>query len=315
MSNQLRVAFVGGHGRSGSTLLARLLACTDSVFAAGEVCYVWEQGVLRDRMCSCGQPFSRCEFWQAVGDAAFGGWSTEVAERGLALRKQVDRNRFVPRLVAPRAFPSHEQALRQYADMYGQVLRGIRDVSGAQVVVDISKNPSTGYLLRQVPEVDLRVIHLVRDVRGVAHSWSKLVSRPDRDGAAMTRLSYTRTTVEWEAFNVMVEGLGLLGVPRTLLRYEDLIRNPEPSLRRVLRLIGAPEADGPLDFIQGSTVQLAPGHEVTGNVMRFRSGSEQLRLDEEWRTALPTSRRRAISVGAAPALVRYGYVPPRRVSA
>lgn len=310
MDDALRIAFVGGHGRSGSTLLARLMGSVEGVFSAGEVCYVWEQGFLRDRMCSCGEPFSRCAFWQAVGDEAFGGWTREVAERGLALRKQVDRNRYVPKLTAPQAFRAYEPLLREYSDMYAAVHRGIRVASGARVVVDTSKNPSTGYLLHQATGVDLRVVHLVRDARGVAYSWAKVVSRPDRDGAPMTRLSHRRTAVEWTAFNAMVEGLRALGEPRMLLRYEDLIQAPEPTLRSVLRFSGdgllPDEPD--LAFVQGSTVTLATGHEVTGNPMRFRSGAEQLRLDEEWRTALSPKERRAITVAASPGLLRYGYL-------
>lgn len=307
----MRVAFIGGHGRSGSTLLARLLGSVDGVFSAGEVCYIWEQGVLRDRICSCGQPFSRCEFWQGVGEVAFGGWTEKVAREGLALRKQVDRNRYVPRLATPALYPAYRSRLEQYAEMYARVHHGIRETSGAKVVVDISKNPSTGYLLRQMPDVDLRTIHLVRDAHGVAYSWAKVVSRPDRDGAPMTRLPHGRTALEWSTFNALVEALGALGVPRVLARYEDFIASPEATVRRLLEFLGVPVGPTTLDFIQGSTVTLPAGHEVTGNVMRFRSGPEELRLDEEWRTALPPRRRALITAVAAPALVRYGYLGRR----
>ncbi len=310
----LRVAFIGGHGRSGSTLLARMMGAVDGVFSAGEVCYIWEQGVLRDRICSCGKPFSACGFWQQVGDVAFGGWTTQIAERGLALRKQVDRNRYVPQLAAPAAFPSFKEKLADYGHMYRQVLHGIQVASGAKVVVDISKNPSTGYLLRQIEDVDLRVVHLVRDVHGVAYSWAKVVSRPDRDGAPMTRLTYARTAREWTAFNAMVEGLGVLGESRMLLRYENLIGDPLGSLRRVLPFVGQPVGPDTLSFIDGVMVSLPQGHEVTGNPMRFRSGPEELRLDEEWRTALSPRKRVAISVASAPGLLRYGYARPAKAT-
>ncbi|NHI20845.1 sulfotransferase family protein [Phycicoccus endophyticus] len=304
------MAFIGGHGRSGSTLLGRLLGSVDGVFSAGEVCYVWEQGVLRDWICSCGEPFSRCDFWQAVGQEAFGGWTTDVAERGLALRKLVDRNRYVPKLLAPGAFPGYARAEREYAQMYSAVHRGIARASGARVVVDTSKTPSTGYLLRRIPQVDLRVVHLVRDVHGVAYSWAKKVPRADRDGALMTRLSHRRTALEWTAFNALVEGLGLLGEPRLLLRYEDLVAAPETRLRDVLGFVGEGllPAEPGLGFLEADTVTLARGHEVTGNPMRLQGGAIQLRLDQEWRRAMPRSQRRAITTAAAPGLVRYGYL-------
>lgn len=302
----LRVAFIGGHGRSGSTLLSRMLGNMSGVFAGGEVCYVWEQGMLRDRLCSCGQPFSRCPFWQAVGDHAFGGWTREIAQRGLELRKAVDRNRYMPMLAAPALFPRFAPKLREYTQMYRAVHQGISCASGARLVIDSSKYPSTGFLLRQVDDLDLRVIHLVRDVHGVAYSWAKAVARPDRDGALMTQYSYRRTSTEWLAFNAMVEGLGALGVPRTMVRYEDLIERPQDVLSRLLRFCDVP-GDVSTMF-SGDRVTLLSDHGVTGNPMRFQTGPMQLRLDLQWRTAMPASARRTISAGTVPGLLRYGYV-------
>ena len=74
MTTAVPVAFVGGHGRSGSTLLSRVLGAVPGFVTVGELCYLWDQGVLMDRMCGCGKSFSECEFWTAVGKEAFGGW-------------------------------------------------------------------------------------------------------------------------------------------------------------------------------------------------------------------------------------------------
>src|SRR5205085_9431203 len=73
VNERVRVLYVAGTGRSGSTLLARILGRADSVFAAGELRYVWQRGLLEDRVCGCGEPFSRCPFWSEVVDRAFGG--------------------------------------------------------------------------------------------------------------------------------------------------------------------------------------------------------------------------------------------------
>ena len=46
--------------------------------------------------------------------------------------------------------------------------------TGTEIVVDSSKHPSLAFCLR-TSDVDLRVVHVVRDIRGVAYSWSKTI--------------------------------------------------------------------------------------------------------------------------------------------
>jgi hypothetical protein len=307
MSTAVPVAFVGGHGRSGSTLLSRVLGAVPGFVSVGELCYLWDQGVLMDRMCGCGQPFSQCEFWTAVGKDAFGGWDNVDARALLTLRKSVERVRYTPLLSAPALAPGYAGRLREYAAAMSTVYHSIRAVSGADVVVDTSKYPSSAYLLRHVPGVELRLVHLVRSVYGVCYSWSKTVARPDRDGKPMPQYPPTRTAAEWSAFNLLLDALRLRGVPTRLVHYEDFVAAPRETLAGIVRFLGAEPTEADLAFVGESSVELPRDHSVAGNPMRFRSGPEQLRLDEAWRTELDPKARRLISVVSGPAILRYGY--------
>ena len=100
----------------------------------------------------------------------------------LALQKRVDRNRYIPSMVAPRLRPAAQADLERYTDVLSRLYRGIGEVAGARVVIDASKHASTAFLLRRVPGIDLRVVHLVRDSRGVAYSWTKEVKKPEVTG-------------------------------------------------------------------------------------------------------------------------------------
>ncbi|MFB9964738.1 sulfotransferase [Sinosporangium siamense] len=93
-----RVIFLGGLGRSGTTLLERMLGEMPGVLALGEVVHLWARGVLADEKCGCGEAFSLCEHWRSVGEHAFGRWSCELAERVTELRERVDRTRHIPAL-------------------------------------------------------------------------------------------------------------------------------------------------------------------------------------------------------------------------
>ena len=302
------VAFVGGHGRSGSTLLSRVLGAVPGFVAVGELCYLWDQGVVMDRRCGCGRSFSDCEFWTAVGKEAFGGWDQVDARRLLTLRKAVERVRYTPLLSAPAVAPDYRRKLREYAAAMSAVYASVRTVSGAEVVVDTSKYPSSAYLLRHVPDVELKLVHLVRSVYGVCYSWSKTGARPDRDGKPMPTYPPARTAAEWGAVNLLLDALRLRGVPAELVHYEDFVAAPRETLAGIVRfLLGrdAPVAD--LEFVGESSVELPRDHSVAGNPMRFRSGPEPLTLDEAWRTKLDPKARRVISLVSAPAILRYGY--------
>lgn len=311
---RVRVAFVGGHGRSGSTLLSRILDSVPGVTAVGELRYVWDQGVLRDRGCGCGCDFSSCEFWQAVGREAFGGWSRSTAERAVALRHLVERTRYIPLLTAPGLSATFSRNLSEYTDLMSTVFRAVAKVSGGDIVVDTSKYPSTAYLLRRVPGVELRLVHLVRSSHGVCWSWTKTVSRPDRDGKPLARYPYWRSALNWDVDNAAIDVLGAQGVPRVLVRYEDLVEEPGEQVRRVLDALGVSVGSTALDFTAGGSVTLSKDHSVAGNPNRFTTGTQVLRLDDEWQRRMHPSSRRAITVVTAPGLLRYGYLGRRASS-
>ena len=306
VTDPVRVLFMAGMGRSGSTIVSRLLGQVPSVCSVGELCYVWDQGVLNDRTCGCGQTFHRCPFWQTVGRHAFGGWEHVDAEEAVRLRRGVERTRFVPALATGRSTPAFAERLDRYTRLMASVYAGIQAASGSDVVVDSSKYPASAYLARQVPAVDLRLLHLVRDSRGVAYSWAKLVNRPDRDGKPLARFSPTRSAVDWNLYNTFLEAMPRFGVKTLRVRYEDFVADPAGTLTGVLDFAGR-GAVADLDFVLGHEVELRPTHNVAGNPMRFRSGRERLVRDDAWTRDMPVAQRRLVTALTSPGLLRYGY--------
>ncbi len=74
-----RVLFLGGLGRSGTTLLERILGELPGVTPLGEVVHLWQRGIRADEKCGCGVRFAACPFWQRVGEHAFGGYRAPVS--------------------------------------------------------------------------------------------------------------------------------------------------------------------------------------------------------------------------------------------
>src|SRR5689334_4402568 len=87
----VRVLYIGGFGRSGTTLLNRMLGELPDVCAIGETVNLWHQGLLRNERCGCGCAFFDCPFWREVGRRAFGGWSSIDPDYVSALKSSIDR--------------------------------------------------------------------------------------------------------------------------------------------------------------------------------------------------------------------------------
>lgn len=79
------VLYVAGSGRSGSTLLERVVDRVPRCFPVAEVVFLWQGGVRDNAPCGCGVPFRECPFWIRVGEEASGGWEGFDVDGLLAL--------------------------------------------------------------------------------------------------------------------------------------------------------------------------------------------------------------------------------------
>jgi hypothetical protein len=304
------VLFIGGFGRSGSTLVERVIEATPQAVSLGEVVHLWKRGLLENELCGCGTPFSECPFWTSVGQSAFGGWSNVDVAEVIALHDAVDRQRRVLRTLRPRTEAARAEILR-YTSYFRAVYEAVAEVTGAQVVVDSSKHGSLAVALGNDPQIDLRVLHLVRDSVAVAYSWSKEVSRPETGGQdEMVRYSTLRASALWTSNNLLVQLARIARTPVHRMRYEDFVRAPSASLSRVWRALSLPGEYEPI-IEAGVGVDLERGHSIGGNPMRFTEGPLVIRPDETWRSAMPPRQRRTVKVCTAPMRAWLGYLGSR----
>lgn len=309
----VRVAFIAATGRSGSTLVSRVLGAVPGVCSVGELCWLWNYGLLRNRTCGCGRPFLDCPFWGAVGDSAFGGWANVDADRAISLRRRLTARAHLPALWAEDVRGRRSPDLAEYQGLLSALYRGISAASGARVVVDNSKQAAVGLIGRSTDGVDLRLVHLVRRSHGVAYSWAKHVARSDLGGDEMRRRSPGRTAARWTLDNAMYEGIGRSGTPRLLLRYEDFVADARSAAEEVLRFLSVEAAHDDLAFVRRDSVDLGTDHSVWGNPMRLRTGREELTPDEAWRSKMSPNDRRLVTAVSAAGLARYGYLRPGRL--
>ncbi|MET8282583.1 sulfotransferase [Micromonospora sp. NPDC005174] len=298
----MKVVYLTGWNRSGSTVLGNLLGELPGVVHVGELYYLWRNGVLgtgTNTSCGCGETLTGCPLWSRVVARVAGPDPAGEARRIVGEQRRHVRVRHTGVRLAevagrrPRPAGVTEVA-RRMVDTY----RVVAEETGAEVVVDGSKYPAEAAVLLGDAGLDLRVLHLVRDPRAVAHSFA----RPKQ---YLPQMSAARSTGMWTAMNVASDRIGRAAGERYLrLRYEDFAAAPREVLSRVLRwadLPGEPPV-GP----DGRAV-LGVNHTVTGNPDRLRRGPTTIRPDLAWRDALPARAAAVATTLAVPVLRRYGY--------
>jgi len=307
------VVYIGGDARSGSTLLELILDHVPGFTAVGELNYIWERGLMKNELCGCGRRFRECPFWQRVGEEAFGGWEELDLNEMLKLERSVTRLRRWPLLFLARLQGrSFKKAVREYAGRMERVYLAVAAVSACPIVVDSSKSPCLALLLGLMPNVRPRIIHMVRDSRGVAFSWTRHVLRSGAAaGSYMPTFTPWHSSIVWTVKNLEHELMKARGIPHLFVRYESLVRSPRREIDRVLDYadVVVPEQDRA--FLDEGTITLGTNHTVSGNPMRFRRGRTPVKLDDEWRSAMSLRQRVLVSVVTAPLLLAYRY---RRVS-
>jgi hypothetical protein len=281
--------------------------------AIGEIGRLWDKGLIDNTECGCGLPFSHCPFWTDVGNVAFNGWRNIDAEHAVRIRTvtELERRhlsvpRALPLMVTPQLSRKYRTALREYVGLMGRLYGAIDRVSSGAVIVDSMKLPAHVYAMRRVPGIDLRVLHLVRDSRGVAYSGRRRVARQGGPpGGLRAQSPPVKTAARWMWINLAFHLLARTGVPTMLMRYEDLVGAPRSQLLNVGKFTGSRLRDVDMEFVRDGTVELPADHLVAGNRVRLVAGQVALRADEEWRTALSPRDRRLVELVTWPLLRFY----------
>lgn len=203
---RIKVAYVIGCGRSGSTLLSSLLGKHSQIANLGEVynySNFFQSAAKHDRHCGCGTKLLECPTWAKVRSSL----KDAIGDEFPTLK---DRN------------------LNEFQKNNETFLEVVAREMNAPVLLDTSKRFYRLRLLLKCPNVDVRIIHMVRDPRAYALSqWTK----SKQSGATTSYYAYCR---RWLLKNLAVGAFFGRRVNYLLLTYESLSANSEAALRRVI---------------------------------------------------------------------------------
>ena len=297
-----RVLYITGMTRCGSTMLGNTLNEIPGVLHVGELHYMWRNGILgagTNSSCGCGAGLTDCPLWSSVLASPAVPASHGDARRMLAVQDRHLRTRHTPaRLAEARGSRAAPPAVVELTEAVAALYRELTAQLGVRLIVDSSKYPAEAAALLGRDDLDVRVLHMVRDPRATAFSYQSGKSY-------VARMTPLRSTAYWSGINAASDLVGVGAKDRyKRIRHEDFAREPRRVLDEVMRFAGAPEAN-PVD--DEGRVRLGDNHTVTGNPDRLNRGLVTIRAGDRWRTELAWPPRAVTTAGAGLQMYHYGY--------
>lgn len=320
-----RLVYILASSHSGSTLLAMLLGSHPEICTAGEL-KATSLGDPDHYRCSCRELIRQCPFWAEVRSAmARRGFDFDVTRAGTDVRSS--GSPYVRRLLRPLhrgpllektrdaalwLSPGWRRDLSRIQARNLALVESLLEVTGARMVVDSSKvGIRLKYLLR-IPELDVKVVRIIRDGRAVSVTYSRPHELADardpsmRRGGNGDRWSEAARCIregarQWRRSNEEAEQI-VKCLPRNSwmqVRYEDLCSDIDGVLERLFEFLEVDPRKRVADF-------RAKSAHVIGNGMRFDQNS-QIRLDERWRATVGLHELSEFHAVAGALNFQYGY--------
>lgn len=261
--------YIMGVGRSGSTLLERLLASAPGAAGMGEAHCLWRLP-LDSLTCSCGAAGPECPVWRET--LARAGLRLDDLPDIAALETEAIRHRRILRRALSIQRFADDPSVHRFLKIQNALFTSFAEVSGASLLIDSSKAAPRAWALAAWPQT--RIVWITRGSKAVSASWRNRKHDPSL-GAAMPVKSAAALTRERLVTSVSA---GLLaqrtGVAR--IRCEDLADDPQAALRASL----GPGISGAVAWRGDRAFAPDPDyHSLSGNPDRFTDGDIAIRPD------------------------------------
>ena len=144
----IKVIYIAGWGRSGSTILDGILGQVPGLVSVGEIKFLWERGYLQNRRCSCGEPFRSFPFWTEVMTLALPAITRDQV-MALDRASRRTRTRHLPPMLLRGSLARYAPDLDWYRTALAKLYRAVLQAGDGDIVVDSSKYPSYAFMLKQ----------------------------------------------------------------------------------------------------------------------------------------------------------------------
>lgn len=204
----IKLIYVIGSGRSGSTLLTRLLGNHSQIVDVGEIYNLknyFESAEEKTRYCSCGELLNTCVYWKDIKQE---------------LKEILDEE--TPNL--------KDKYLPHFEKNNFHLFRLILQKTNKTIIVDSSKRFYRLKLLEKSDKFDVLILHLVRDPRAYAYS-----SLHEKEKIIENKIYIYLSVLKWLRKNLSMKLLLGQKSNYLMVKYEDFVANPDLEIAKVLQ--------------------------------------------------------------------------------
>jgi hypothetical protein len=290
----VKLLYIAGVPRTGTTLISNVLGQVEGFFAAGELTGIWAKP-FSERKCACGTPFLQCPVWQPAIDYAYNSPGNVPDGKQMMEWESRARLRDLPKILKPGGIEWLQSQTGEYVPHLAKLYAGAKEATGCRVVVDTSKQFLHSFLFIHAPGIELYTVHIIRDPRACAEKAIKRGARFFKEGI-----------LDWIVFHRLHEKFGMLFPNRYIqLRYEDFTREPRTTIEQIVDFAGEKASTWP--FVDECRVEIKGSHIAAGNPNRSQFGIVEIKEDQDWKTRLSYPQRLLVNLLTRPWMRKYGY--------
>jgi len=306
----MKVIFITGAGRSGSTLLDLILGELDQCFSIGEFRGFFKNFLRKKTLCSCGEYYERCNFWSEVIYRVFNKLEFTSAELEFLyrLRKIVEHIPIINRKKQKTYFQKYNSEIKKFKEIYYKLYNQIFEITGCQIIIDSSKLPQYLLILNEL-NIETCLIHIVRDSRAVAYSW--LRNKFDFGSNQLMKKHNPVTSARlWLMYNLQIEKIKKYYFNYYLLRYEDFCLSPLDKIKEAFKKFNININNlGKITDDTNTFKIKKEKHLVGGNPIRYKvKDTLKIKCDNEWQNKLKFKDKFLVTLITFPLLKKYQYI-------
>lgn len=306
----MKVLYITGHSFCGSTLTSFILDSHPDMISIGESSSSTVTKRKGAYPCSCGETLDTCSFFNSIYDAI--KWQgEEFSPNDWNLDFRVGKSRLVNYLLTRNlpiqmiekirdyflnSIPSFRNKINSIAHRNVLVFESILRLSGKRVFVDAQKDARRAHFINEIPGVDLKLVHLLRDAPGYIYSVKRRSNNFDRKKLRRHAKHWLRTIKRAEDLRKE-----LSPEQSILIRYEDLCKNIETELGRITLMLEVEPFTFPIQFRNYD-------HHIVGNSPMRMGDSSAIVFDEKWKTGLSATELDEIRKITDPIRKKYNYI-------
>lgn len=288
----MKLVYISGLSRIGSTVIERVLDTSPSIFALGEFNSLWTLD-FDTLACSCGNPVRSCNFWQPI--LAEANVDQQWRDRMADLEHRVAKHKFIAKHGLSLQKLSEDPNINEYLERQQTIFEAVSERSGCDVLVDSTKFPQRAWILATLP--DMVVVHLRRDSR----DWLASVRSPKFDtGRGEMQIKYT--------FAKLIDGwfrcetsMALLAkrTPLYEFTYEDFASDPRRYVETSPLAGALSQQLAGIQWTGPASVTPSPEyHTIAGNPDRYEATQVNIRRKSTLDQLTPRERAYCVFFGS-----------------